>query len=153
MKKTILTLAAIVTLAAASTGYSGWFSSGPQTLTPKNDRLDIPLKDVNDGKAHHYQVKAVDGTTVIFFVLKSGDGIVRAAIDSCDVCYKSGKGYYQDGDFMICVNCGQRFASNKINEVKGGCNPAPLEREVAGDKLTIAMNDINKNSWYMHYRK
>lgn len=125
-------------------------NSGP--LKPVAGELQIPVTAVSDGKAHHYQVKADDGTMVTFFVLKSRDGIIRAAIDACDVCYKAGKGYYQDGDFMVCVNCGQRFASNRINVVKGGCNPAPLNRVVKGDKLVISMGDINANRWYMKYR-
>ena len=29
---------------------------------------------------------------------------------------------------MVCNNCGQKFSSDLINEIKGGCNPAPLER-------------------------
>jgi uncharacterized membrane protein len=127
-------------------------ASGPSMITPANGELRIPLAAVNDGKAHHYKVKADDGTMVTFFVLKSKDGVIRAAIDACDVCYKSGKGYYQDGDFMVCENCGQRFASNRINVIRGGCNPAPLERTVLGDKLVIAMKDINANAWYMKYR-
>ena len=52
-----------------------------------------------------------------------------------------------------CKNCGQKFASNKINVIKGGCNPAPLNRTVVGDKLVIQMRDINMNSWYMKYRQ
>jgi uncharacterized membrane protein len=89
---------------------------------------------------------------VAFFVLKSGDGVLRAAIDACDVCYKAGKGYYQEGDFMVCENCGQKFASSRINVVKGGCNPAPLNRVVVGNQLVIEMLDINANTGYMKYR-
>ena len=122
-------------------------------ITPVNGKLEIPVASVNDGKAHHYQVQADDGTMVSFFVLKSADGVIRAAIDSCDVCYRSGLGYYQEGDNMVCKNCGQKFASNKINVIKGGCNPAPLDRTVIGDKLVINMRDITMNSWYMKYRQ
>ncbi len=125
---------------------------GSGILKPVAGQLQIALAEVSDGKVHHYQVKADDGTMVTFFVLKSKDGVVRAAIDACDVCYKAGKGYFQDGDFMVCENCGQKFASNRINVVKGGCNPAPLNRVVKGDKLVIDMKDINANKWYMKYR-
>jgi uncharacterized membrane protein len=125
---------------------------GSGELQPVGEQLQIPLAKVSDGKAHHYQVKADDGTLVTFFVLKSSDGVVRAAIDACDVCYKAGKGYYQEGNFMVCENCGQKFASSRINEVKGGCNPAPLNRVVKGDKLVIEMKDINANKSYMKYR-
>ena len=43
---------------------------------------------------------------------------------------------------MVCRNCGQRFASVRINEVKGGCNPAPLERRIEGDRLLIEKGAI-----------
>jgi uncharacterized membrane protein len=122
-------------------------------ITPANGKLEIPVAGIYDGKAHHYQVKSQDGTMVTFFVLKSADGILRAAIDACDVCYRSGLGYYQEGDNMVCKNCGQKFASNKINVIQGGCNPAPLNRTIVGDNLVINMRDINANSWYMKYRQ
>ena len=156
MKKTTLIAQAILILmlfAATNTFAFSLWNSGPESLTPEKGQLAIPIKDINDGEAHHFKVKADDGTMVTFFTLKSRDGIIRAAIDSCDVCYKSGKGYFQKGDFMVCENCGQRFASNKINVIKGGCNPAPLKRRVVGDKLVINMTDINANVWYMKYRK
>jgi hypothetical protein len=135
----------------SSGGKGGGLTSG--LITPTNGQLEIPIAGINDGKAHHFTVKADDGTMVTFFVLKSADGVIRAAIDACDVCYRSGLGYYQEGDFMVCKNCGQKFASNKINVIKGGCNPAPLNRTVVGDKLVINMKDIGMNSWYMKYRK
>ena len=131
----------------------GFMNSNMPLLTPTEGIVTIPVKDIDDGKAHHYQVKAADSSMVTFFVLKSRDGVIRAAIDACDVCYRSGKGYKQDGDDMVCQNCGQHFSSNKINVIKGGCNPAPLERKIEGKNLVIAMNDINKNSWYCEFKK
>ena len=142
----------VISLLVAACGSSDVGTAGSGVLKATNGELTIPLKAISDGRAHHYKVKADDGTMVTFFVLKSRDGVIRAAIDACDVCYKAGKGYYQDGDNMVCVNCGQRFASNRINVVKGGCNPAPLKRVVKGDNLLIKMDDINANRWYMRHR-
>ncbi len=139
------------TLYGCSSSASGTKSGG--LISPNNGKLEIPIADISDHEAHHFQVRSTDGTMVTFFVLKSADGILRAAIDSCDVCYRSGLGYYQDGDNMVCKNCGQKFASNKINVIKGGCNPAPLNRTVVGDKLVINMRDVDMNSWYMKYRQ
>jgi uncharacterized membrane protein len=104
---------------------------------------------------HHGSITTYlgDGIMVTFFVLKSDDGVIRSAIDACDVCYRAGKGYEQSGDEMVCQNCGMRFPSAKINEVKGGCNPAPLTRVIEGDKLVIAMADIDQNSWYCKFKK
>jgi uncharacterized membrane protein len=136
---------------SGSTASNGNLTGG--LITPTDGKLEIPVAGISDGKAHHFQVKADDGNIVTFFVLKSADGVLRAAIDACDVCYRSGLGYYQEGDKMVCKNCGQKFASNKINVIKGGCNPAPLNRTVEEDKLVIQMRDINMNSWYMKYRQ
>jgi uncharacterized membrane protein len=154
-RKLTLTAIVLIITAVVISGCSGSGSSGKNggLLTPTNGKLEIPIASVSDGKAHHFQVKATDGTMVTFFVLKSADGVLRAAIDACDVCYRSGLGYYKEGDNMVCKNCGQKFASNKINVIKGGCNPAPLNRTVVGDQLVINMRDITMNSWYMKYRQ
>ncbi len=109
--------------------------------------INWPLTTFDDGKAHYYSF--VDGGKAIdFFILKSSDGVVRAAFDACDVCFGARKGYRQQGDLMICNNCGQQFPSVKINEIKGGCNPGPLERTVEGTDLVIRSTDIATGSGY-----
>jgi len=128
---------AAFTLLKAPTG-TGTVSAANASAT----ELSFDLATFDDGAAKYYSHKAPSGKTVKFFVLKSSDGVVRAAFDACDVCYKSKKGYRQEGNFMVCNNCGQRFLSTKINEIRGGCNPAPLDRQVMGDKLVIAVADI-----------
>ncbi len=142
----------LVVMLAASNAYA-IFGGKFKTLKPKEGKLYISVDKVSDGKAHYFRAKAEDGTMVDFFVVQSGEGIIRAAIDSCDVCYRSGKGYVQEGNVMICTNCGRRFATDRINEVKGGCNPAPLKRVVQGKNLVISMDDINANAWYCEYKK
>lgn len=123
-----------------------------KTLKPVDGKLVIPVKSVDDGKAHYFRAKSENGIMVEFFVVKSPDGEIRAAIDSCDVCYRSGKGYVQKGNVMVCTNCGRRFATDRINEVKGGCNPAPLNRVVKEGNLVISIADINANAWYCKYK-
>ncbi len=145
-----LSIALMIIFAAGTV--SAFFGGKFKTLKPKDGHVFIPVKKVNDGKAHYFKVKADDGIMVDFFVVQSGDGVIRAAVDSCDVCYRSGKGYVQEGNVMVCTNCGRRFATDRINEVKGGCNPAPLAREIKGDNLVISMNDINSNSWYCKFK-
>lgn len=106
----------------------------------------------NDRKAKYYQYQ--HGKILIkYFILKSQDGQIRAAFDACDVCWPEGKGYAQDGDEMICRNCGQRFPSNKINIVKGGCNPSPLNISVQNGKVIIKTADIIQGSRYFDFTK
>ncbi len=157
MKKNLCMALLIFMVVGISTNAFGgkfnfWNTNVP-VLKPVNGELLIPMSSINDGEAHHFSVKAGNGIMVDFFTLKSKDGVIRAAMDACDVCYRAGKGYKQDGEFMVCQNCGQKFASHRINEIKGGCNPAPLNRKIVGDKLVITMTDIDANSWYFKYKK
>ena len=106
------------------------------------------VKDFQNGDARFYSYPAGNGVTIKYFILKSSDGVIRAAFDACDVCFEAGRGYEQKGDFMVCKNCGRRFASVRVNEVQGGCNPAPLTREIKGDKVILKVNDILEGKQY-----
>jgi uncharacterized membrane protein len=114
------------------------------------DQVTYPVDQFADGKARHYDY--TDGDfTVRYFVLKSTDGVIRAAFDACDVCWPSGKGYHQEGGKMICRNCGRKFDSVNVNDVQGGCNPAPLKRTVANGKLVIEIADILDGKRYFDF--
>lgn len=114
----------------------------PYPLAEAQDgTVRLPLATFDDFQAHYYTYMH-QGRPIEFFVLKSKDGVVRAAFNACDVCFLSKKGYTQDGDYMVCNNCGRRFPANEINDVQGGCNPSPLTRVVEGDSLIIQVQDI-----------
>lgn len=117
-------------------------SAAQKTGTTATGEIAIPVADVSDGKAKFFDYKASDGRSVRFFVIKSSDGVYRAALDACDVCFAGKKGYHQEGDAMICNKCGRQFPSALVNEVTGGCNPIGLPRTVAGDTLRIKASEL-----------
>jgi len=115
-----------------------------------NTSVIFPANLFEDGQVRHFE--HVSGKhTIRYFILKSSDGILRAAFDACDVCWPAGKGYYQEGDHMVCRNCGRRFASVRVNDVKGGCNPAPLNRRLENDKLIIQIKDIEQGRQFFNF--
>ena len=134
-------LAGLLLLPITGNAFFGPWASKFQTVQAENGIIRIPIKSFDNGKAHYFTFKA-QGKDIKFFVLKSRDGIIRAAFDACDVCFPEKKGYSQSGDFMICQNCGQKFHSVQINVIKGGCNPAPLRRTEKGQDLIISAQDI-----------
>lgn len=93
-----------------------------------------------------------DGIKMEVLALKAKDGTIRTALNTCQVCYASGKGYYvQEGDELVCQNCGNRFASNMVGKTKGGCNPVPISdtsKVDDGTKITIDKNFLDKNKAY-----
>jgi uncharacterized membrane protein len=154
----IITLAVLVLAGGSIIGFMQYNKTGPALVTgtakaPQStdaSAVTYPITLFDDGQARHYSFKA-GNETIRYFVLKSADGVVRAAFDACDVCWPAGKGYFQEGDNMVCRNCGRRFASSRINEVKGGCNPAPLNRSVQGEQLVIKIDDILEGKSYFNF--
>jgi hypothetical protein len=113
----------------------------PLATADASGAIRFPVAQFADFAAHHFTYMQ-DGQPIEFFVLKSADGVIRAAFNACDVCYGAKRGYTQDGDYMVCNNCGLTFPSNRINIVQGGCNPAPLDRQIEGDELVINIADL-----------
>lgn len=151
-RQPILWVAVALVAAVAAAGIVGWKSAGDsggayQAIVAEGGTVTIPVAQVSDGKAHYFSYRSGDAY-VNFFVLKSEDGAIRAAFDACDVCFHAGKGYRQEGDSMVCNNCDMKFRSDRINEVKGGCNPAPIQRSVAGDRIVIAAADLAEGARY-----
>ena len=139
----------LFTALMVSTFSPGLVQGGNSSSTPSE--FSFPISQFADGKARHYTYPAPGGITIKYFILKSSDGVIRAAFDACDVCWPSGKGYQQDGDTMICRNCGKKFASKLVSEVKGGCNPAPLKRTIRGNQLIIQAKDILDGRNYFNF--
>lgn len=152
--------AGLACIAVLSAGAFWYFSadSSKTTASPAavaavaGQTVSIPAAMFDDGKARYFEHK--DGSiTIRYFVIKSSDGVIRAAFDACDVCWPAGKGYAQEGDVMVCRNCGQRFKSTQVNEVKGGCNPAPLDRRVENGTVVIQVSDILGGKGYFDFSK
>jgi uncharacterized membrane protein len=121
------------------------------SVDSSNEIVRIAKSDVAGGDARFYEYAGADGP-IKFFVVKSSDGIYRAAFDTCDVCYKAKKGYRQEGDYMVCNNCDQAFKTSMVNAVKGGCNPAPLHRVENKDHIVIRTADLETGNRYFNFR-
>jgi hypothetical protein len=76
-----------------------------------------------------------NGLKMEIIAVKASDGTIRTALNTCQVCYQSGRGYYkQEGGVLVCQNCGNRFRVDQVEKIKGGCNPVPI---LDGDKTDL----------------
>ena len=91
----------------------------------------------------------IDGTKMEVLAVKAPDGTIRTAMNTCQVCYDSGRGYYkQEGDELICQNCKNRFKLSQVEKIKGGCNPVPILEEDKtddGTSITITGSYLEQN--------
>jgi uncharacterized membrane protein len=139
----IMLAGALAALHVSSQAALAWnFTVPAQQIKPVNGKFVFPAAAFDDGKAKHFEYDHSPNQRVRFFVVKSVDGVIRAAFDACEVCWKAKMGYKQDGNNMICIRCGLKFRTDKINEVHGGCNPSALRRTLEGGKVVITQQDV-----------
>jgi uncharacterized membrane protein len=142
-----IALVAVIAVAAVFMMNRGGGEAATATAAAPSGNVTIPVSQVKDGKAHFYTYNA-GGTTVKYFVLADKTGTVRVALDACEVCFAQKKGYHQEGDTMVCNNCGKVFPSSKINVITGGCNPIPVDKTLSGGQLTIDTNSLTQGAQY-----
>lgn len=155
VKILVLVVAALIGVVAymvmgGGTGGGGAASAvgaGDGKVKAGGEDVSVPVSELSE-KARFYEYKAASGKTVRFFAMRSSDGVYRAALNACDVCFAGKQGYRQEGEDMVCNKCGMHFPSAKINEVKGGCNPIGLERKIAGDKLHLSAKELEAGASY-----
>lgn len=130
-------------------GYSSNIDSfkGERGLYVELDSIGatIEASSVNDGNAHFFNTMLPNNKPAYFFIVKSPDGKLRAAANGCQVCGNALQGFRQEGDFMVCNTCGNKYPFNKISTEKGGCNPVPISPnlEIQDGKINISVAELN----------
>ncbi len=114
----------------------------PQPYQIEENKIVIPLKDVNDGKLHRFEYKTPNGYNVKFLAVKKPAGNAYGlGLDACDICGLAG--YYEKGDDVICKRCDVVMNKNTIG-FKGGCNPVPFPYVIANKKIYIEKSALEK---------
>lgn len=107
----------------------------------------ITKSDISDkAKFIAYRAGEVDMEVI---TVKASDGTIRTAFNTCQVCFDSGRGYYkQQGNELVCQNCGNRFKIDKVEKQKNGCNPVPIfdgNKKDDGTSITIPADFLEKS--------
>ncbi|HXJ94484.1 MAG TPA: Fe-S-containing protein [Terriglobia bacterium] len=111
-------------------------AAAPVSVSIENDELRIPVSELADHNLHHFVV-GVNGHAVRLIAIVDASDTVRVALDACAIC--GAQGYYQQGQNVICRNCGAAINLPTIGH-GGGCNPIPFDPpyKVDGDTLVIS---------------
>ncbi|HHW21876.1 MAG TPA: DUF2318 domain-containing protein [Clostridiaceae bacterium] len=87
--------------------------------------------------------------TMEVMAVKASDGTIRTAFNTCQVCNGSPRAYFkQEGDSVICQNCGNIFSLDMIEVRRGGCNPVPIAKDDKvedEDTITISRELLEQN--------
>ncbi len=130
----------VMILALVLAGSPAAFSQDTGNKASGDWGIIIRKKDIS-GTATFFPYVA-NGRNMEIFAVKASDDTIRTALNTCQVCYTSGRGYYvQEGTVFVCQNCGNRFRLDQIEKIKGGCNPIPItgkDKTDLGDSIGIS---------------
>jgi uncharacterized membrane protein len=116
-------------------------------VTEQGADVRIPLRTLDDGNAHFFAY-AAGGKTITFFAMKAMDGSIRTALDACVACNHAKLGYRQEGNLVVCNNCGMGFKPTDIGMTTGGCNPIPIKKSVDGQTIVLKAKDLEDGARY-----
>lgn len=95
-----------------------------------------------------YPVK-VGSTSMEVLAVRASDGSIRTAFNTCQICNGSPRAYYQqEGDLLVCQNCGNQFSMDQVAVERGGCNPVPIlsdEKTENDDTIIISADFLAQN--------
>ena len=117
-------------------------------LVTQGGDVRVAVGEFRDGRARFYRYATAGGREIRFFVMRTSDGLIRTALDGCEVCYKERRGYRQVGDTIVCNSCGRSFPSKRIGVVHGDCNPIPLEQVMEGDQVLLKAVSLESAAAY-----
>jgi high-affinity iron transporter len=109
-----------------------------RVLVAQNNQVRIPLGDLQDSSVHFYTAD-VNSTVIRFLVIHRGNGDYATALDACQICGTAG--YRQEGQNVICRNCGATIYIPSIGE-SGGCNPIPVKSQVENGEVIVDLSAL-----------
>jgi high-affinity iron transporter len=115
-------------------------------LDPVNGQVSVPLSELTDSSLHFYTAE-VNGTTIRFMIVHQTNGNYAVALDACQICGRVG--YRQEGQNVICRNCGAEIYIPSIGE-RGGCNPIPVKATVTGGEVIVDLSALASSNATIH---
>jgi uncharacterized membrane protein len=95
----------------------------------------------------HFYTADVNGTVIRFLVIHKQNGDFAAALDACQICGTAG--YRQEGQNVICRNCGAAIYIPSIGE-SGGCNPIAVKSRVEGGQVIVDVSALANAASTIH---
>ncbi|MCH5336637.1 MAG: DUF2318 domain-containing protein [Campylobacter sp.] len=125
----------------------------PTEILPNNEGFFVfDVSEFRDNKLHRFAYVSEQGKVIRFFILnkrEDRDSPV-AVFDACMIC--GDMGYIKKDGELICISCNVRIFLPSVGKA-GGCNPIPLEFNFDGQKISIALKNVEAGSNYFNQIK
>lgn len=139
---------AVVLLLTAEYVYARSMNAPVQAklLIAQNNQVRVPLSELTDSSLHYYTAD-VDAAEIRFLVIHKTNGDYATALDACQIC--GAAGYKQEGQNIICRNCGAAIYVPSVGDA-GGCNPIAVKSQVEGGEVIVDLSALSKAASTIH---
>ncbi|EMS73303.1 DUF2318 domain-containing protein [Ruminiclostridium cellobioparum] len=124
-------------------------AAGGNSDSPAAEGTDVVINKSDVSETVKFYPVKIGNKNMEILAVKASDGTIRTAFNTCQVCNGSPRAYYkQEGDTLVCQNCGNRFSMDMVEQQRGGCNPIPILKEDKTDdgaNITISKDFIEQN--------
>jgi high-affinity iron transporter len=143
----ILCIAVVLTFAAEFV-YARAAAAPPEAtpLTAQQGQVRIPISEIAEGSLHFFTAD-VNGTSIRFLVVHKLNGEFGVALDACQICGPAG--YRQEGQNVICRNCGAAIYIPSIGE-RGGCNPIGVKSRLEAGDIVVDLSALSDATATIH---
>ncbi len=139
-------LVALISVGVVAAEYAlegGFTRSGYTRVAPAQDgSVRIRVADLGPSQVRFFRFLNPSNQEVKFFVGRDPAGEIQVAFDANEICFKTGRGYRHEGDWVVCNKCDKAFRLDEVNAGGGGCKPVPLAHRLAGDELVLTEAQI-----------
>lgn len=125
-------------------------TTSPKSLSLANyevgDSFVIPISELkNDVKFYSLNY---NGANVEILAAIDKNGNPKVTLNTCQNCMGSPKAFFvQEGDSVVCQNCGIGHQIETIGTAKRGCNPIPIDSLMIDDKnISFDKNELLSNA-------
>ena len=111
--------------------------------------LDIPIGDIT--KNISFYTAIINDIEIEVMAVLTSDGGILTVFNRCERCHKSGKGFVQENDEIICRQCNMRFNIDKIDFEPNRCSPVPVpdEKKNKTEKLIKIPHEVLSTYSYL----
>ncbi|MGC3955960.1 MAG: DUF2318 domain-containing protein [Propionicimonas sp.] len=113
----------------------------PSTVNGRH--VEVELELVSDGHLHRFGYESSGGTQVRFIAIQKNPTSFGTGLDACEICGPSG--YYEREGKVVCRECDVIMNTQTIG-FPGGCNPIPLQYELADGKLLFQVAELEEKA-------
>jgi len=115
-------------------------------LVAQNGEVRVPLSQLMDTSLHYYTAE-VNQADLRFLVIHKSSGDYATALDACQIC--GAVGYRQEGQSVICRNCGAAIYIPSIGQ-SGGCNPIAVKSRVENGEVVVDLSALTDAASTIH---